>query len=315
MIERGRRVLRTESDALALLAASLDASFARAVEVILGATGRVIVSGMGKSGHVARKIAATMASTGTPALFVHPAEASHGDLGMIARDDVVLLLSNSGETPELADLIAFTRARGIPLIGIASNPESTLIRKADHGIVLPRAPEACPNGLAPTTSTTMTLALGDALAVALMEQRAFTPQNFREFHPGGKLGALLSTVSDLMHGVAELPLVAPDAPMSDALLSISARGFGLTGVVDSAGTLVGVITDGDLRRNMHRLMQCTAGEVMTARPKTIAPDELATEALARMNRDKISALFVVAKDGHQPVGIIHIHDCLRAGLG
>ena len=314
-VARGRHVLRIEAEAIARMADGLDHSFARAVEMMQGCPGRVIVSGMGKSGHIARKIAATLASTGTPAMFVHPAEASHGDMGMITVYDVVLLLSNSGETPELADMIAYTRRMEIPLIGVAARADSTLIRKADHGIVLPQAAEACPNGLAPTTSTTLTLALGDALAVALMEERAFTPQNFRDFHPGGKLGALVSTVEDLMHGRAELPLVAPQAPMSDALLVISSRGFGVAGVVDEDGALVGVITDGDLRRNMADLMDRTAGEVMTADPKTITPDLLAVEALARMNRDKITTLFVVAEGETAPRGILHVHDCLRAGLG
>ncbi|MHA3979589.1 KpsF/GutQ family sugar-phosphate isomerase [Halovulum sp. GXIMD14794] len=314
-IDSGRRVLRLEAEALARIAETLDDSFARAITMMLQVDGRIIVSGMGKSGHIARKIAATLASTGTPSMFVHPAEASHGDMGMITRHDLVVLLSNSGETPELADLIAYTRQRGIPLIGVASAAGSTLIRKSDLGIVLPPAAEACPNGLAPTTSTTMTLALGDALAVALMEQRSFTPENFREFHPGGKLGALVSSVADLMHGRDELPLVAPDAPMSEALLVISSRGFGVAGVVDDSGALIGVITDGDLRRNMADLMSRTAAQVMNANPKTIAPGILATEALARMNRDKITTLFVVADDERTPLGILHIHDCLRAGLG
>lgn len=315
IVARGRLVLRTEADAVGALAAALDDTFAAVVRVMLAAEGRVIVSGMGKSGHIARKVAATLASTGTPAMFVHPAEASHGDMGMITQGDVVLLLSNSGETAELADLIAYTRRKGITMVGIASRADSTLVRKSDHAIVLPAAAEACPNGLAPTTSTTLTLALGDALAVALMEQRSFTPENFRDFHPGGKLGALLSTVSDLMHGADELPLVSPDAPMSEALLVISSRGFGVAGVVDDAGALVGIITDGDLRRNMAHLMERRAGEVMTASPKTIAPGELASEGLARMYRDKITTLFVVGVEGGAPLGILHIHDCLRAGLG
>ncbi|WP_325063316.1 KpsF/GutQ family sugar-phosphate isomerase [Halovulum marinum] len=314
-IASGRRVLQLEASAVALMAETLDGSFARAVTMMLSIDGRIIVSGMGKSGHIARKMAATFASTGTPALFVHPAEASHGDMGMITRHDLVLLLSNSGETPELADLIAYTRRIGIPMIGIASNAGSTLIRKADHGIVLPAAAEACPNGLAPTTSTTLTLALGDALAVAMMEQRSFTPENFREFHPGGKLGALVSSVADLMHGRDELPLVGPDAPMSEALLEISSRGFGVAGVVDGGGALIGVITDGDLRRNMADLMTRSAAQVMTPGPKTVRPDLLASEALARMNRDKITTLFVVDAGDRVPQGILHIHDCLRAGLG
>lgn len=314
-IDSGRRVLQVEASAVAQMAETLDGSFARAVTMMMDTRGRIIVSGMGKSGHIARKIAATFASTGTPAMFVHPAEASHGDMGMITVHDLVLLLSNSGETPELADLIAYTRRMGIPMIGIASNAGSTLVRKADHAIVLPAAVEACPNGLAPTTSTTLTLALGDALAVAMMEQRSFTPENFREFHPGGKLGALVSSVADLMHPRSELPLVSPDSPMSDALLEISSRGFGVAGVVNETGALIGVITDGDLRRNMADLMSRTAGQVMTAGPKTVRPEMLATEALARMNRDKITTVFVVSEGETAPLGILHIHDCLRAGLG
>jgi len=314
IIACGQKVIRTEGDAVTKMAEELGESFAAAVRVMLDAKGRIIVTGMGKSGLIARKIAATMASTGTPSMFVHPADASHGDLGMITREDVVLMLSNSGETPELADLIAYTRAHKIPLIGVASVATSTLMVKSDHAIVLPRAPEACPNGLAPTTSTTVTLALGDALAVAMMEQRSFTPENFRDFHPGGKLGAILSTVGDLMHGPDGLPLVGIDAPMSDALIEISARGFGVVGVVGRNGALAGVITDGDLRRNMTNLTERSAAEVMNPEPKTITTDTLATEALVRLTRDKITTLFITDADTGIPTGLLHIHDCLRAGL-
>ena len=309
-VETARRVITIEAEGLTALAAGLDASFAQAVEAILGARGRVIVSGMGKSGHIARKIAATLASTGTPAQFVHPAEASHGDLGMVTRDDVALVLSNSGETPELADLIAHTRRFSIPLIGVASRPESTLLRQADVALVLPQAAEACGSGVVPTTSTTMTLALGDALAVALMEHRQFTPEMFRTFHPGGKLGAKLSKVSDLMHD--EMPLVGEAAPMSEVLLEISRKGFGVVGVTDTRGDLIGIITDGDLRRHMAGLLDHTAAEVMTRSPRTIAPGALAEAAVAVMNERKITCLFAV--DGLRPVGILHIHDCLRAGV-
>lgn len=305
-----RRVITVEAEGLTALAAGLDASFARAVETILRAHGRVIVSGMGKSGHIARKIAATMASTGTPAQFVHPAEASHGDLGMVTAEDVVLMMSNSGETPELADLIAHTRRFGIPLIGIASNADSTLLRQSDVALVLPKAPEAGSGGLVPTTSTTMTLALGDALAVALMEHRRFTPEQFRVFHPGGKLGARLSKVRDLMH--TDLPLVHEATPMAEALLEITAKGFGVAGVTAADGRLIGIITDGDLRRHMRGLLDQTAAEVMTRSPQVIAPDALAEAAVAVMDARKITCLFVVEND--RPVGIIHIHDCLRAGL-
>lgn len=310
-----RRVITQEADALTDLADGLGGSFGQAVELLLNAKGRVIVSGMGKSGHIARKIAATFASTGTPAHFVHPAEASHGDLGMMTRGDVVLVLSNSGETPELADLVAYTRRFGIPMIGVASRPESTLLQRADVAIVLPALKEACGTGVVPTTSTTMTLALGDALAVALMEHRDFTPENFREFHPGGKLGAQLSKVSDLMHVAAAVPLVTGQAPMSDVLLVISQKGFGVVGVIDQDDRLIGIITDGDLRRHMVDLLDRTAGEVMTGNPATVAPAALAEEAVAVMNAKKITCLFAVDPDGNGKVaGVLHIHDCLRAGI-
>ncbi len=311
-IATGARVLTEEAAGLTALAAGIGAEFAAAVDLILAATGRVIVSGMGKSGHVARKIAATLASTGTPAHFVHPAEASHGDLGMMIRGDVVLVLSNSGETPELADLVAHTRRFGIPLIGMAARAESTLMRAADVRLLLPALPEACGIGIVPTTSTTMMMGMGDALAIALMQSRDFTPEHFRVFHPGGKLGARLSRVADLMHSGDALPLVAPDDPMADVLLSISQKGFGVAGVVQD-GTLAGIITDGDLRRNMAGLLDRSAGQVMTRAPSTIAPEALAEQAVAQMNDRKITSLFVTDPAGH-PVGLIHIHDCLRAGV-
>ena len=315
-LETARRVIEIEAAALQQLAQGLDDSFGAAVSLMLNARGRVILSGMGKSGHIARKIAATLASTGTPAQFVHPAEASHGDLGMLTGDDVLLMLSNSGETPELADMIAYSRRFEIPMIGVASRPGSTLLKQSDGAIVLPQAPEACGTGVVPTTSTTMTLALGDALAVALMENRRFTPENFREFHPGGKLGAQLSRVADLMHRGDALPLVAGGTPMGDVLLVISQKGFGVAGVVDAQGALVGVITDGDLRRHMEGLLALTAADVMTAAPKTIAPDALAEQAVSVMNHRKITCLFVVdPAQGGAPQGLLHIHDCLRVGLG
>ncbi|SET62738.1 arabinose-5-phosphate isomerase [Oceanicella actignis] len=314
-IAAGREVLRIEAQALAQLEGALGDSFADAVQAMIDCKGRIVVSGMGKSGHVARKIAATLASTGTPAQFLHPAEASHGDLGMLTRQDVALVLSNSGGTPELADVIAHTRRFGIPLIGVASRPESPLLRAADIALVLPRAPEACSVGMAPTTSTTLTMALGDALAVALMKRRRFTAEHFRLFHPGGKLGAQLVHVRDLMHPEDELPLVAEDAPMTETLLEITRRGFGVAGVVDAAGDLVGVISDGDLRRNMEGLLARVAGQVATRAPATIAPDRLAQEALALMNQRKVTALFVVdPAQGRRPLGLLHVHDCLRAGL-
>lgn len=311
----GRRVIGVEAEALALLAANLPDGFSEAAALMLAARGRVILSGMGKSGHIARKIAATLASTGTPALYVHPAEASHGDLGMITPDDVVILLSNSGETPELADLIAYTRRFSIPLIGIAGKPASTLLRAADIALVLPPAPEACLVGLAPTTSTTMTLALGDALAVALMESRHFTPEDFRGFHPGGRLGARLARVADLMHTAAEVPLVGEDAPMTDALLEMSAKGFGVVGATNRDGLLTGIVTDGDLRRHMAGLLDRRVDEVMTRDPRTIATTALASEALGIMNARKITCLFATAPEAPgRPAGILHVHDCLRAGV-
>lgn len=305
-----RRVIATETDALVLLGAALNGSFTEAINLIMAVKGRVIVSGMGKSGHIARKIAATFASTGTPAQFVHPAEASHGDLGMIAQGDVVLVLSNSGETPELADIVAHTRRFNIPLIGVASVAASTLLRAADVAILLPNAPEACKTGVVPTSSTTMTLALGDALAIALMEHRSFTPEHFRIFHPGGKLGAKLLKVRDLMH--TEMPLIEGDKPMSEALLAMSKYGFGVVGVIGPDGDLQGIITDGDLRRHMDGLLSHTAAEVMTKNPRTVPPDALAEVAVALMNDRKITCLFV--KDGAQPLGILRIHDLLRAGV-
>ncbi|MEM8631179.1 MAG: KpsF/GutQ family sugar-phosphate isomerase [Pseudomonadota bacterium] len=313
----GRAVVAREAEALEELAGSLGPDFTTAIELLLSARGRVIVTGMGKSGHVARKIAATFASTGTPAHFVHPAEASHGDLGMMAEGDVVLMLSNSGETPELADVIAYTRRFAIPLIGVASRPGSTLLRQSDVALVLPNVPEACGSGVVPTSSTTMTLALGDALAVTLMQHRNFTPANFREFHPGGKLGAQLSKVSDLMHTGEELPLVTPDTPMPDALITMTQKGFGVVGVTEKDGTLAGIVTDGDLRRHMEGLLGRSVGEVMTSHPKTITADVLAEQAVAvmSMNKPRVTCLFVVgSEEKRDVVGLIHIHDCLRAGV-
>ncbi|SDI81701.1 KpsF/GutQ family sugar-phosphate isomerase [Aliiruegeria lutimaris] len=315
LLTTGHRVIQREAAALRMLDESLGPGFAEAVNLILQARGRVIVSGMGKSGHIARKLAATFASTGTPAHFVHPAEASHGDLGMMAAGDVALLLSNSGETPELADMIAYTRRFQIPLIGIASRAGSTLLNRSDVALLLPQAPEACATGIVPTTSTTMTLALGDAIAIALMEHRKFTPEDFRDFHPGGSLGAQLSSVRDLMHGGDALPLVRPETPMSDTLLVMTQKGFGVVGVTDESGHLHGVITDGDLRRHMQGLLNMSAAAVMTRNPKVILPEALAEEAVAEMNARKITCLFVVAGETTKDVvGVLHIHDCLRAGI-
>jgi arabinose-5-phosphate isomerase len=309
----GRRVIRREADALVMLAEALGADFVKATSLILAAKGRTIVTGMGKSGHIARKIAATFASTGTPSHFVHPAEASHGDLGMIGQGDVVLVLSNSGETPELADLIAFTRRFQIPMIGVASNPDSSLMRACDVPLLLPKAEEACDQGIVPTTSTTMTLALGDAIAIALMDHRKFTADNFRMLHPGGKLGARLTKAGDLMN--TDMPLTYSNTPMREVLSIISNKGFGVAGVIDTDGRLTGIITDGDLRRNIDGLLDKTAADIMTPDPLSIAADALAEKALSRMDERSITCLFVrnSAEDG-RPCGILKIQDCLRAGI-
>lgn len=307
------RVLRLEGEALLALAQALPADFPHAVDAVLATKGRVILSGIGKSGHIARKVAATFASTGTPAFFVHPAEASHGDLGMITPQDICILISNSGETSELTDVIAHCGRFSIPIIAISKRPDSTLMRSAQWRLALPDLPEACSIGMAPTTSTTLTLALGDAMAVALMEIRGFQPDNFRTYHPGGKLGAQLLKVKQLMHDGAAIPLVVEDLPMPEAIIEMTARGFGIVGVTDAGGTLVGVISDGDLRRNITRLMLVSAGEVASRKPFVVRPDTMAVEALAVMNLHKVSALFVTDASG-DPIGIVHIHDCLRAGV-
>ena len=307
-----RQVLLTEAAAVRKLADHLPADFIAAVLLILASKGRVILSGIGKSGHIARKIAATLSSTGTLAFFVHPAEASHGDMGTITPADICILLSNSGETTELGDLIAHTRRFAIPLIGISGRMDSTLMQAADLRLELVDAPEACIIGMAPTTSTTMTLALGDALAIALMEQRGFAPEHFQTFHPGGRLGARVARVSAIMRGGDALPLVSPDTAMSETLLVMTQKGLGVAGVVVD-GVLTGIITDGDLRRNMDGLMGKTAGQVATKTPLTVAPGSLAVEAVALMNQHKIQMLFVVTPE-RVPLGVLHIQDCLRAGV-
>ena len=311
-----RAVLETEAGGLRALAAGLNDRFSRAVTLLAGVTGRVVVSGMGKSGHVAHKIAATFASTGTPAMFVHPAEASHGDLGMLVPGDAVLALSNSGETAELADLVAHTRRFALPLVAITARAGSALAQAADVALLLPDAPEACPMGLAPTTSTTMQMALGDALAVALLTRRGFSEADFRQIHPGGKLGSRLKRVRDLMHDGDAMPLATGEVKMHRALLLITEKQFGCLGVTDAAGRLAGIVTDGDLRRSMGPdLLYRQVQDVMTHAPRTIGPDALAAEALHAMTgRDrKITSLFVVDLAG-RPVGILHLHDLLRAGL-
>lgn len=307
------RVLRIEGAAVLRLAENLPEDFEAVVRQLLTCEGRVILSGIGKSGHIGRKISATLASTGTPSYFVHPAEASHGDLGMITPQDVCILISNSGETSELSDMIAHTHRFSIPLIGISRRAGSTLMQACDHRLLLPDDPEACAIGMAPTTSTTLTLALGDALAVALMEQRGFLQEHFRTFHPGGKLGARLARVHQLMHGAEDVPQVSPETPMSEALIQMTAKGFGIACVVDGEGFLLGVISDGDLRRNVDGLMERTAGEVATYNPKTVPPEMTAAEAMGVMNSQKVNAL-VVIDEGRRPVGLLRIHECLRAGV-
>jgi arabinose-5-phosphate isomerase len=313
-IEAARRVLATEIAGLTALAKSLDRAFVEAVETLARATGRVIVTGMGKSGHIARKIASTLASTGTPALFVHPGEASHGDLGMIVPGDAVIALSNSGETAELAPVLAYTRRFRIPLVALTRRSESALADAADVALVLPASVEACTLGLAPTTSTTMMLALGDAIAVALLERKGFSAEDFQTLHPGGQLGRQLLRVADIMHEGAAVPLVKRGTSMADTILIITAKSFGCAGVTDDAGRLIGIITDGDLRRHMGKTLLAERVEtVMTQTPKTIRPQALAAEALGQMNAQAITSLFVV-DDTWRPLGILHIHDCLRAGV-
>jgi arabinose-5-phosphate isomerase len=309
-----REVLAIEIAGLEALSSSLGTDFSQVVEMIGTLKGRLICAGVGKSGHVARKIAATLASTGTPAQFIHPTEASHGDMGMISADDAILILSKSGENPELGDLIAYSQRFDIPLIAMTAKAGSGLGRAADHVLLLPDAPEACGATFAPTTSTTMQIALGDCLAVALIEQRGFTAADFRIYHPGGKLGAMLKTVADLMHQGGDIPLVGLDTPMMDALLTMTAKRFGCTGVVDDNGVLVGIITDGDVRRKASGgFTGQAARDLMTPEPMVIAPQALAAEALNLLNSRGRTVLLSVDEE-HRPVGILHIHDLLRAGI-
>ena len=317
LIASALRTLEAEASGISALTAAmqngLGETFSAAVELIRKARGRVIITGMGKSGHVGRKVAATLASTGTPAFFVHPGEASHGDLGMITTDDVILALSWSGETAELKNLTDYSRRFRIGLIAVCANPDSTLAKAADVVMLLPQAREACPHNLAPTTSTLMQQALGDALAVALLESRGFTASQFANFHPGGRLGAMLKFVRDIMHIGNSIPLVASGTRMADAMVEMSAKGFGCVGIMNTSGKLVGIVTDGDLRRHMRAdLLDVPVEEIMTRNPKTVKPDQLASEALEIINSSKITAL-IVAKAG-KPVGIVHFHDLLRAGV-
>jgi arabinose-5-phosphate isomerase len=311
------RTLDLECEGLTLLRAALEGPLARpfgeALRVMRGARGRVVVTGIGKSGHVGQKIAATFASTGRPAFFVHPTEASHGDLGMVTPDDVLLALSWSGETVELKPLITYSRRHSVPLISITSRADSALGQQSDIVLELPRAKEACPHGLAPTTSTAMQLVLGDCLAMALLEARGFTAHEFKDFHPGGSLGASLTYVADVMHTGSDLPLARESELMSAALVTMTQKSFGCLGVVDGKGRLVGMITDGDLRRHMGPdLVKARVHDIMTRKPNTLSPDALASAALEQINSLKRTQMFVVDKG--KPVGVVHVHDLLRAGV-
>jgi arabinose-5-phosphate isomerase len=316
-IASATRTLQLEAEGLSALKAALAGDlidgFAQAVEALRACRGRVIVTGMGKSGHVGLKVAATLSSTGTPAYFVHPSEASHGDLGMITRDDVILAFSWSGETVELGNIVSYSRRFAVPLIAVTSNAQSALAEAAEIVLALPQAKEACPHGLAPTTSTVMQLALGDCLAIALLESKGFTARDFQALHPGGQLGARLKFVGDLMHSGDSLPLVDGDVKMAEAIVVMTEKALGCLGVVDADGMLKGIITDGDLRRHMgDGLLARRTVDIMTAAPKTVSPDLLASAALELINSSSITTLFVVEDD--RPVGIIHIHDLLRAGV-
>jgi len=319
ILQEAKRVIRVEAEALLALADSLNGEFTRSVELILSSHGRVVVTGMGKSGIICQKIASTLASTGTPAFFLHPAEGIHGDLGMIMKGDVVIAVSNSGETEEVVRILPVIKRLGAKLIAMSGNRESTLARTADIFLEISIREEACPLGLAPTASTTATLAMGDALAVALLVERGFSAEDFALFHPGGSLGKkLLLRVEDLMHTGEAVPLVAEESLMREALFVITSRGLGITGVVDRSGSLVGVITDGDLRRALEKggdILNATAGALMTANPKRISSGDLAARALQRMEEHSITSLFVFTGDQTgKPVGIIHLHDLLKAGL-
>ena len=319
IIEEARKVIRIEADALMALADSINGEFEQAVRLILATKGRVVVTGMGKSGLIGQKIASTMASTGTPAFFLHPAEGIHGDLGMIMKGDVVIAISNSGETDEVVRILPIIKRLGASLVSMSGNPKSTLARAGDVFLDISIKEEACPLGLAPTASTTATLAMGDALAVALLLERGFRPEDFALFHPGGSLGKkLLLTVGDLMHAGDAVPVVTSDTPMRDALFVITSKGLGVTGVIDGDGALLGVITDGDLRRALGRgvdILGLPAGELMGRNPKRIKRGELAAKALQRMEEHSITSLFVFeGDDDKQPVGVIHLHDLLKAGL-
>jgi arabinose-5-phosphate isomerase len=314
-IHHGQQVIRIEADALQRLADALDTAFARAAQMILTAKGRIVVTGMGKSGHVARKIVATLSATGTPAMFLHPAEAAHGDLGMVMPGDVLLVLSNSGSTPEVQTIMRYARSLGCPIIGVSGRAASPVLNAADVALALPTAREACPVNIAPTTSTTMMLALGDALAVAVMGQRGISRERIHMLHPGGTIGARLTPVEDVMHGGDRLPLVPLDLPMRDVLVVMTEKSLGIAGVIDHQGRLAGVITDGDLRRHIDELGVASAQQVMTGNPRTVPVGTVTGDARALLGAARITALFVVARDDpRRPVGVLHIHDLARCDL-
>lgn len=319
ILRRGAEVIRIEAEALHLLAGSLEQSFVEACQTIMAAHGRIVITGMGKSGHIGRKWAATMAATGTPAIFVHPAEAAHGDLGMLIAGDVLVVVSNSGNTNELRAFLRYASSIRVKIIGVASRLDSLVMQNADVKLVLPSAREACPSNIAPTTSTALQLALGDAIAMTVMDMRGFPREGMKALHPGGSIGLRLTPVVEIMHGPDRLPLVERNTPMRDVVVTITSRGFGIAGIVDKAGRLIGVITDGDLRRHFDDLATATAEEVMTSVPKTLPADTLAEEALHFLNDNKITCAFLMEPNAPVntgvPIGIVHIHDFLRIGLG
>ena len=318
ILQRGVEVVRIEAEALELLAQSLDQSFVDACEAMLGTKGRVVITGMGKSGHIGRKWAATMAATGTPAIYVHPAEAAHGDLGMLVPGDILIVISNSGNTGELRAFLRYAVAIGVKIIGVAARRDSLVMENADFQLCLPSTREACPANIAPTTSTTVQLALGDALAMTLMDMRGFSRDGMKVLHPGGSLGLRMTPVTEIMHR-SRMPLVVETAAMRDVIVTMTSMGFGAAGVVDKAGRLAGVITDGDIRRHFDELSFATAEQVMTRDPKSIASDALAEEALHFLNENEITSAFVLERNAPVntgvPIGIVHVHDFLRIGLG
>jgi len=317
-LSRGAEVIRSEAEALTLLADALDDTFVDACHAILGVRGRVVITGMGKSGHIGRKWAATFAATGTPAFYVHPGEAAHGDLGMLVREDILVVLSNSGNTSELRAILGYAQSLGVPVIGVASKRDSLVMRSADIRLCLPETREACPANVAPTTSTTLQLALGDALAMTVMDLRGCSLELLKTLHPGGSLGLRLTSIREVMHGRQKLPLVDLESRMCDVIVSMTSSGFGIAGVTDCTGRLRGVITDGDLRRHFDDLATATAGDVMTADPKTLTTDMVADEALQFLHNNQITCAFVIERNApvntSAPVGIVHVHDLLRAGL-